>query len=421
MNAALVRQLHARDCAMNLYLPSGQCRDLSDLTRGWDRQTIISYAEPTEYDRGDLMSFDDTPERVTSIALAAEDIYEIAPLNFDEGVTESGAGASGFVSIAFADLRGCGECGYDNDGSDWIYAVTSGDTASDPTPNGPSLYYSTNAGDSWTEITSATLGSGIAQAAAVAVIGDYVVILGKNFTTAGFWYAQLSKSGVPGTWTSVTTGFSTSTMNAMYVLSPREIFMAGNAGKLYKSNDFRAGVTTDLTITGVTTVWAEIHGQGDTIVVVGATGVIYRSYDRGVTWSSVTGPVATALTGLAVMDKYHWWIGTTGAGVYYTADGGVSWTQKNVAGLSGIVYHILFATAEIGYLGATNLAMTTDGGETWTTGTSRVLNVPTVGQFYSIGAPTFARKEVAAAIVCYGGISADNLDGVLFTAKSQIF
>jgi photosystem II stability/assembly factor-like uncharacterized protein len=108
-------------------------------------------------------------------------------------------------------------------------------------------------------------------------------------------------------------------------------------------------------------------------VAVGANSAIVKTAD-GVTWSKISGPTGVAINYncVAVKSQTEWWIGTSTGRLYYTLDGGSTWTEKAFSGSgSGVVYDIVFASDSVAYLSHTTTAprgrilRSNDGGYSW--------------------------------------------------------
>jgi len=96
---------------------------------------------------------------------------------------------------------------------------------------------------------------------------------------------------------------------------------------------------------------------------VGASGTVVRTEDQ-TTWSTVTAPGAKTLQCVWCKNKRHWWVGASDGTVYYTLDGGDTWTEfTNFPVTLTNVEDIAFGTDSVGYLGGytSNLALAPEG------------------------------------------------------------
>jgi len=174
----------------------------------------------------------------------------------------------------------------------------------------------------------------------------------------------------------------------------------GPASRIYKTTD--AGKTWALqfktldskAFLDAMSFWDAAHGLviGDSIE---GTFYLLITQDGGSTWSRIPGDklppalenegaFAASGTNIAVFDKTHAWIGTGAASkarVLYTTDGGHNWNVADTplkSGQSSGIFSIAFRDAKHGVIvggdytkereASDNVAITSDGGATWTLG-----------------------------------------------------
>lgn len=119
--------------------------------------------------------------------------------------------------------------------------------------------------------------------------------------------------------------------------------------------------------------------RGPSVPVGTALEVAY-SDNNGVSWSPVTvgstiNEGAIGGNALFALDKFHIWLVTDGGKIYFSADGGVSWTSQ-ASGVVTALNAIHFIDNNNGIAGGASgvILVTADGGDTWslaaTTGTT---------------------------------------------------
>lgn len=103
------------------------------------------------------------------------------------------------------------------------------------------------------------------------------------------------------------------------------------------------------------------------------------SDDSGATWTNVTvgstnDEAGTGPQCLFALDSEHIWLVTDDGNVFFSSDGGLTWTDQGASSASGgnALQAIHFVNAFIGYaVGASDTVITTEnGGDTWTAATA---------------------------------------------------
>jgi photosystem II stability/assembly factor-like uncharacterized protein len=105
-----------------------------------------------------------------------------------------------------------------------------------------------------------------------------------------------------------------------------------------------------------------------TIIAIGTNGfggLLSKSTDNGITWSSNVVYNGTFLWNIRFIDSNNGWlVGGTGA-VYKTNDGGNTWSSINVSN-AGSIKDIDFINSQVGYAyGESNIYKTSNGGAAW--------------------------------------------------------
>ena len=193
----------------------------------------------------------------------------------------------------------------------------------------------------------------------------------------------------------------------------------GEASRIYKTTDAGATWTAQFTnhdpnvFVDAMTFWDEAHGLviGDSI---DGQFCLFQTADAGATWTRVPpqslppalpneGAFAASGTNIAVFGT-HAWIGTgasTTARVLHTPDRGRTWTVASTplaSGNSSGIFSVAFRDAQHGVIvggdfakeaeAVDNLAVTADGGATWTLVKDHALSGFRSVVAYQPGAPT---------------------------------
>lgn len=427
-HGSVPRQLQRINCPLSAYETAGVCSDPSDFLSGWsDYVQIYADGLVTNKDEGDRGSWEGDDAILDSLDISWSRIFPIGPISFGDNAQT--IITLEVIDVVYGSKENCSSCGPQDDGTRWVYAITK---SSGSTPGtAPRLIYTLDGGTTWTQAAIDGLGD-IEDPAGIELVGNYLVVFTRTAggpTISGYYYSEInSATGVPGTWTKVTTGFvATLQVYDMFVLSPREVFFSADGGTIYKSTDITAGVVVQLsagTVTG--TALRRIHGADETLVAVGGSGTVLVSTNRGVSWFIPTAaPVVALLQAVAVIDGKLWWVGTSAGEIYYTKNGAESWTKLNFSGSgAGQVYDIVFATPEVGWFANTSSAAagrifaTWNGGQDWTRSAPRVQNLPTSTRYNRLAVPV-VDPSIAANNIAVAGLSGGGTDGILLLGQTN--
>lgn len=239
----------------------------------------------------------------------------------------------------------------------------------------------TTNGATWTATSAAPFStSDVVQAITCFEMGRdqtrVVVALGTTKAGAPPKIAYTDDSGA--TWTVV----EVNAVNAEFIPTPHALFAVDrnnmwvglDSGKVYFSGD--GGVTWTLQTTAAITSNADIRCLHFTDPEVGwlcsDAGVVARTVDAGLSWAAVTVPeAATQLNVVRAFDRNRAWVGTNGGKLWYTLDGGETWTQRSFLGSgTGAIADIKFLNDLVGYVvrtaaGVSYVLTTIDGGYSW--------------------------------------------------------
>ena len=238
--------------------------------------------------------------------------------------------------------------------------------------NSSDFLYSLDQGTNWFASDVNTLAV-TESAKEVAIVGDYVVVVGGTATSYGMHFTKWSSLNTvtAPTWTRVTTGFIAANTPNSIVSIGSVGFIAAQTGTVYKVTDAPSGVEV-MTSTGGHLNAIDAYDE-NTIVAVGASNLVKVCID-GENFSTITGPaVGVSLSAVAVLSPTVFLIGTAAGRLYYTTNGGTSWVEKSFSGAGaagGNVLGLSFATTMVGFMsfkatGIASVLMTTDGGFSW--------------------------------------------------------
>ncbi len=406
------KQLTKQNCPTTFYELSSRCKDLSDYNRGWTGYVLIyadGIAGPVNGGARSAQT-DDNPLKNT-LDYTLRDAYPIGQLGFGEEAAAEVV--QEVIDGVYWGAGSCAECGIENDGSRLSYYVTRANVGSPSAPG--QLVYSTDYGVTWATATITGIGSTNAPAG-VDVAGNRIFVWVPASTS--IFYATLNDdTGAPGTWTAVT---GTGAYNDAWVRSSRDIWFCGANGIIHRTRDI--GVAPTLVDNGAGAVALNrIHGNKNTIVAVGASGMVRASTNGGVTWTTyqvnVGGVISTAFVGVWVWSAKRWYVLGTNNTLYVTENGGLTWFAVALPTATA-AFDIVFATPEIGYIAqqassTAYLACTMDGGLSWANDGSRLLQYPVFEKGNRIAVPQSGIADVDANTVGVAGLRGVGGDGVI--------
>ena len=364
-------ELVRKGCSFDIQLHAGACEDPRDFNGGWEKIYILEDAIPTSYDTGELGALDQDQDAVVNetIPLTGSDWYELKRLTGAE--LAATAIVQAVVDVTICDSRQCGECGIPSNGCEKIFAVTMSAGGSPGLP--AEVIFSADGG---TTIQETTIDSGLAaneDPTGIACVGTYLVVISNESLSLHYAPTADVLAGTD-TWVEVGTGFvAAKGLNAIFSMG-NLVWMAGDGGYIYFSEDITAGVTAQASGSQTVQNLAAIHGADEELIVaVGASNAVLVTDNGGDTWASVTGPaIGVALTSVWMKSAQVWFVGAANGNLYYTRDAGATWTAKAFSGSgAGSVMDIHFATGAVGYMAhktatpAGRIFRTIDGGYSW--------------------------------------------------------
>lgn len=267
------------------------------------------------------------------------------------------------------------------------------------------IFKTTNCGQTWNQ--------------SVGVVPQFMYSMSFLNSTTGFvagsegGIARTTNSGA--TWITLTSPQVDWGYFQIKIVSASEIYLVGDPNYLYKSTDL-GNTWQNLQIVPVsgpasTFIWYSVDKVGSTIVLSGDFGVVAKSVDNGLTWSSNSFLLNTNI--LFDMDMApgtnnlfavgrQYGIGTRQ--VFYSSNYGTNWTTRDL-GVDMDASSISMVNSQVGYISGTNgsVMKTTDGGTNWSSVTS-----PTSGSFdiYTID---FVSPTTGWAFVNYVTIAGGNI------------
>jgi hypothetical protein len=415
------------NCPINIYESEGLCGDPADPLNGWLTMNVLSRGLSSDKTYAGRTPFDSSDESTAAVQFSwLGDAYSVGGIPIGE--VASVEVTTEVIDGVYGGFAQCSDCGPGNDGTIWNYQLQQ--TAGGSSAVNGVVKYTTNGGRTWADsaITGLAVGSLVT---AIDIVGQYLVVVCK--TENAYYVSQINQmTGVPGTWTKVSTGFvAAKTPNDMFVESPTRVYFVADGGYIYVSTDILSGVSV-LSAAGTTSNnLNRIHGGAGVLLAVGASNTIIKSTNRGVSWAATAAGVTGAHSAVAVKTVLEYWVGTldTSGKVWYTLDGGASWAQQVLPGAAlTAIQDILWASAEFGFIAATRTGPTAAlfaglfGGALWgENNTSRLPgNLPTFGRANRLAVPRVPDVQVAANNIAISGLGGGLVDGIILIGQAPI-
>lgn len=440
------RALMAPKCEFNLYEVHSRCADLSDFYRGWDSYVLIysGFRFEAGIDLGTRTAADSDEGLTANLDAKGAAIYPVGSLGF--GTEATSEVDSPIVDVVYGTSITCGDCGVQNDGSQFIYALADQtDKYASPVQYQLTVKYTVDGGVNW----SNSIITGVYGTAKFIEIAGNTLFVGAratNNTSTIIAYTQIDPiTGTIGSWSYYTV--ASAAIEDVWVKSSRSIWFCGLNGTIYKTTDIvNPPVLVDNDI-GTGNGLFRITGASDTIVAVGGpsgSGFIRYSKNGGATWTTITSATVDSSAGtttttrfnaIETLDDKNWFLASSGALLYRTTNGGATWSEIKFGGSGdGIITDVVFPTREVGWIGQNaqgygQLWTTIDGGNTFVKhdSTSRIANYPvsSIQNINRIGVPYTAEPPVAANYITIGGRAitsgvAGAIEGILISAAPTI-
>lgn len=414
-----ILDLARKGCKVDIQIHVGACKQPTDFDGGWidGLVGILEQADLNSYDTEQLGAMDADQRAAIHEMINATglDWYEVGPLSpatvADALITDEG------MDVLVADAITCGSCGLPSDGCQLVFELQKASVGS--VGISASVVYTKDGWATSAKSILTTLAIGKHPTAMVAM-GAYLVVFSNDDLSHSYVKIADLLAGT-GVWTKVSTGYVVAKgPNGAVNVTPNLTLIVGDGGYVYKMTDPTAAVTVVSAGVATTQILNRVDSIGDTtIVAVGATNALLVSQDGGSTWSLVTGPNAgVTLLSVSCETFNRWFIGDAGGNLWYTLDGGSTWTSKvfNALAGSGNVRDVNFVTQSVGYLvhdvaAVGYLYRTINGGNSW-------FRVPEAS---GLTLPSNQRLNRLAAcgsanLVFAAGLNSNGTDGILIKA-----
>ncbi|MCI0472493.1 MAG: YCF48-related protein, partial [Ignavibacteria bacterium] len=267
--------------------------------------------------------------------------------------------------------------------------------------NGTSIR-TTNGGSNWTETTGALMQ------------GPYnITFLNTNTGFAAGGYGKVSRTTNAGvSWDSVNTPTADWSLFQIKPVTASEIYAVGDPGFIYKSTNLGTNWTSlPISVPNVIPyIWYSIEKAGSNLIMSGDYGLIAKSSDGGITWSSNNSQYNTQ-----IMNDIHslpgtskiWFAGRpnpSGHQIMYSSNHGNNWITYGTGGAEEF-FAITMLNQNTGYVSANNSKVfkTSNGGQNW------VMMTQPSGSNYSMYSMDFVDENTGWVCANYSTIATGNV------------
>lgn len=380
-----LEQIRRKKCPQVWIIKADSC-NRPDTLDVWEQVLLIEGLQLTNFEVSDIKATSGEDAEVPfSGQFSATDFYFLFTARFAERMDT--VNLTEVLDIIFADEVSCGSCSAVSDGTQKLYALEGLNTGS------PGLsarvIYSTDGGSSGAAKDITTLGG--KTASRLAAVGRYIVVISE----ADGAHHYIPKSTISSSsWTRVNSGYvAGGAPRAIYAASGSRTFVGGAGGYIYVSRNITTSVEVVEDGSNTTQNCNRIHGVGTSIIVsVHNNNVIQfstnggNSFQLATTTAGLNGPESGAnLTAVFVRSRYVWYVGTNTGKLWYTTNGGSTWSQRTLPNQSAIsvVNDIKFSVPRqehgviaVEQAGAGKVYRTITGGREWYDGEPAIAGLP---------------------------------------------
>lgn len=412
--ASSLARLARKGCPADLHIHFGTTQTPNDF-RSFTKAIVVEDAFATNYSTEDLgtLSSDNQNPIGESSNFSGQSFYEILPVGVSQQASD--LTVNQVIDGTSCDPRNCGAD--ESDGCQKFFFVQS------PTGGSPGtaadIVYTLDGGATW-HASEIDVMSPSDEPTGIACFGTYLVVL--NYTGDSLVYAARAQfDGVTAPeYTEVATGIQAAGSPTAIASVGARAFIVGDGGFVYLLEDLASGVSVSNAGVATQENLLAVDALDDSnAVAVGENGAVIFTTD-GQTWQAASAmPVAAHLNAVLMQSEKTWLVGAANGSLYYTVNGGVSWTEKGFVG-SGSGEVTALAKSNDGLLwlahqtaGArARLLRSYNGGYDWVVAPEGVGSIPLADRINAI-----ATCAYDANVAIAGGLADNGSGGIVMLAQ----
>lgn len=340
-----------KGCRVDIFALVGMCGNPQDFTEGGEKYVYFPDGQISSHSFENFGAFGNDENNPTneSVDMTALTYYEYLYMRQDQV-----GSASTTREVFTVDVYTGNDCENCPDPCDRVLATMAGASATPGTQ--PSLLYSKDGGETFSQQTITTLFSNENVVDAEVISGD-LVLLGN--TSLSLHWTDIEKVySSSNSWSETTSGFvAGKNPNAMTSLDARHTWICGNGGYIYFCSNHKVQVVVQDAGVATTQHLQAIRAlDTNNVLTVGNSNAVLYTRNGGTNWITVTGPAVGLNLGACWMwDQDNWFVGegSGGAGrLWLTSDAGLTWTQVGLPATYNRIDKIVFISESEGYLSA---------------------------------------------------------------------
>jgi hypothetical protein len=317
----------------------------------FEKKIILEDAVLTSWGTEDFgaLASDERAKIDENVDVSAREIYEIVELTLGE---KAGTIVTNeVVDLTICDSASCGDCDEESSGCDKFFAISLAAGGSPSTP--ADVIFSLDSGVSWDAHDVDSLGVGD-DPDGIACLGSYLFVVSEASESLHYALKSEFDGTTDPTFTEVATGFVAGAGGRAVSVGSSKAFIVGATGYIYSTEDPSAGVTVIDAGSSHTSAYNDVDAFSDEFAVaVGNDGIIAKT-TNGSLWTAVLpSPVGVGIDFYAVkvLSENVWLIGGSTGVLYYTVNGGTSFSTKAFPGSgAGNIRDIVSSSESVLYM-----------------------------------------------------------------------